>query len=323
MRSTWREWLLAIWLGVWTGCATGNHTPELDQRYRAASRALDEGRWELAARHFYALWQDDDASNASVSGWARALLGQGQPDSALSILLVSRERQDDAELAYLTGRALEQLDRPGAAREAYAGALALDPDRHDALTRLGHSLAQAGDAEGAAPLLLRAAKLAASDFELARAAALAAGTAGQEDLESEALQLLIEQGEARPDELLRGAQLLLSQGTSDFERNARAEAWLTRAVELDPQIAPAWTGLARMRASRGEVASAMSAYERAVEADPSESEALLELAQLSQQAGRLGRARTLVEHALSFLNDPKQRTPFEGLRAELDAAVNR
>ena len=323
MRSFWRVWLLGIWLGASLGCATGGYQLPLDQRYASAARALDGQQWELAARSYHSLWRDDNASKGSVVGWSRALLGQGHPESALSILKAARERDEDAELASLTGKTLDVLGRSEEAREAYAAALAQDPQHPGALAALGKSFFQAGHAEAAAPLLLRAAKAADSDPALLRLTAEAAQTAGLAEIELEALEVLSQLGDSNAGELVRGAELLRGQGPLDSEQRARIEAWFSRAVSLDPQLATGWIGLARMRAERGEQGLAVTAYERAVEADPSQAGALLALARLCQEEGRPGRARVLAEHALTFLQGPEERAPFESLLAELDAAIAR
>ncbi len=284
---------------------------DLRLRFEAAERALELGDWDQATERYHALWLEDGGSGDSVAGWARSLLGAGRPESALAVLLPARDSFDSAELASLRGQALEQMDRPVGAREAYAQALAFDPERFDALEGLGRSLASSGDLAGAAPLLLRAARLRPPAS--ARRAAQAAGASGLEEIELEALAVLAGAGVASASELVRAAELLEKSMGSDPVRGAQAEAWLSHAVELDPQASRAWTALGRLRAARGAAGLAATAHERAIEADPAATESLLALAAHCMQSGREARARSLIDHALGFVTDAEARRPFEQL----------
>jgi tetratricopeptide (TPR) repeat protein len=70
--------------------------------------------------------------------------------------------------------------------------------------------------------------------------------------------------------------------TAGFE--AARQAYM-RALELDPQLAAAWTNLGSMMAERGELDEAQEHYERAVACDPEQPEAQCNLAELSLREG--------------------------------------
>lgn len=303
-------------VGISLGCVASGAKdgPDLGVRFEAAERALEAREWDLAAERYHALWLEDGGSADSVAGWARALLGADRPQSALAVLLPARDRSDSAELASLSGQALQLMDRPVGAREAFARALALDSERFDALEGLGLSLAGSGDLAGAAPLLLRAARQRPPVH--ARRASELAASAGLEDIELEALWILAGAGSARTDELIRGAELLAGDAGASPTQSAQAEAWLSQALEIDPQAAAAWTALGRLRAARGAAGLAVTAHERAVMADPAAVDSLLALAAYCMESGREERARALVEHALGFVIDPAVRRSFEELLEE-------
>lgn len=297
--------------------AAGVAQPSLEARYGAAAQALEAGQFQLAADRYRELWRGGDGSADSVAGWAQALMGQGHPDRALSLLVNARKRSEDPGLAALMGAALVQTGRPAVAREAFAAALAGDPEQPLALAGLGRCLARSMQPDGAAPLLLRASRAVGGDVDLLREASAAAGAAQLIEVELAALSDLAQEGGARPAELLRAAELLLAGGATDPVLAAQAEAWLVRAVDLNPQAAAAWDGLGRLHAARGDLQAAALAFKSAVEVDPAAHGPLLQLALLARVGGRDARALSLIDHALGFLREPELRAPFEELRAEL------
>lgn len=89
-------------------------------------------------------------------------------------------------------------------------------------------------------------------------------------------------------EFLEGVRL------SDAGDAAAAEARYRRAVELDPNLAAAWTNLGNLLERRGSRGAAREAYERALELDPDQPEARYNLANLLGDVGELELA--IAEH---------------------------
>ncbi|HEX5705900.1 MAG TPA: tetratricopeptide repeat protein, partial [Pyrinomonadaceae bacterium] len=97
------------------------------------------------------------------------------------------------------------------------------------------------------------------------------------------------------------------------DATAEAEAWLKRAVALDPRHAPARTSLGMTYAKRKDFAAARAELERAVELDPQDLTAAYQLGMVYTRTGDSARARAMMETADRLRAEQRHR-PREGLR---------
>lgn len=72
---------------------------------------------------------------------------------------------------------------------------------------------------------------------------------------------------------------------------SQAESLLKRAVELNPNFAPAHLQLGILHGARGNIAESISEYQRAVQADPNLEEAHFRLGQAYRQAGNVEKSK--------------------------------
>jgi tetratricopeptide (TPR) repeat protein len=125
------------------------------------------------------------------------------------------------------------------------------------------------------------------DTDLVRLRARTLEAAGRH---AEALPLyeqLAESGDADPLllEEMAFATLTAARATAEVAHFDRASALLARVVELDPQHAEAWAGLAACAAARGLDADAIAAWRRVLELEPAYVPVALELADYLRAAG--------------------------------------
>lgn len=97
-----------------------------------------------------------------------------------------------------------------------------------------------------------------------------------------------------PVPLIRAAQMHLALGQVEA-----AHRHVERAIDLDPQSAPAWTVRGRVRRQTGLVREALADYHRALSYAPEDREALLEVAELHRQLNEPESALA----TLQFLSD--------------------
>lgn len=104
---------------------------------------------------------------------------------------------------------------------------------------------------------------------------------------------------------LRGAELESSWGGSpvDIEGFEQAKAAYEQALELDPELAAAWTNLGSMFAEIGDLDGARERYERALACDPDQPEAHCNLAELALRAGDPEVAITSYRQVLRLVPD--------------------
>ncbi|HEV8378820.1 MAG TPA: protein kinase, partial [Tepidisphaeraceae bacterium] len=100
-----------------------------------------------------------DQPPALLSGLGGTLLSDGYASEAWALLRGAQKRHPgDFWINYLMGRYLER-ERPLQAIGYFRAAIAIRPDSNQAYTRLGQTLFQAGDADGAVTALLKAVEL--------------------------------------------------------------------------------------------------------------------------------------------------------------------
>ena len=71
----------------------------------------------------------------------------------------------------------------------------------------------------------------------------------------------------------------------------QVESLLTKAVQLDPRLAPGYLQLGILYSDRKDFAAAISAYQKAIEADPKLEEAHYRLAQVYRRVGEKDKAQ--------------------------------
>jgi len=291
--------------------------------------------WEIArrsrpetARDFYLLGRDALAEGRSDEAeqllgraigldpqrfWAWFAMGmchydQGRYDQAAADYSVCTVLEPAFAWAHANrGLALAMAGRLSEARLAYNRALELDPKLTE--TRLNRALTY---------LELGHARAALSDLEIVQqtdsAASVTVLTAMAEALSRlgrhrEAEHAFAEALELQPND----PEIRLVRGFSRIERNPEAaRADLKRVLELDPEQARAWVGLARLE--EDDPNQALAHLNRAIEVDPSFLDAV-ELRALFR--ARLGR-RSALEDVSALLRTP---TPHRLYNASCALAI--
>ncbi len=233
--------------------------------FQRAIHAVRGGDYTEAVARFQAgLAVDPDNAAARVS-YARALFLNGQRQQAGSELDRALALAPDLVLGHFLRATLLQATQPEAAAEAYARALALEPDHAGALFYLAGLQFAAGDWDGAADGYRRA--LAAEPKltparVLGPVAALRAGAP-----EAEVLTRLTTLAEAHPnDSTLRYALARLLAAAADPALRDPEQA-MTLAAELMIQapMPPHERAVILARAARGDRAQAAAAQRRLIE----------------------------------------------------------
>jgi tetratricopeptide (TPR) repeat protein len=197
---------------------------------RRASRALEGGEPEEAARLLAPIAEDDPGHLAVAELYAHALVEARRFEPALAFLARSIPLAPGSQkLELLAARALEGLERPDEALQHLLRARAIQPGFPQTHAMLGALYARLGRLEEAEEALRKG--LAAPDAELASFLAL-----GQLQLRRSAWE--------------------------------RAAATFARASERFPSALAAWTGLAEARLGQGERELAREALARAEEIAP-------------------------------------------------------
>lgn len=123
-----------------------------------------------------------------MRSYGLALLTSGKPQDALRPLaMTARDDPADWSIRSALGAALDQVNRPVEARQAYQEALALKADDPGVLTNMGVSLLMTGDVEDAEKTLQKAAALPGATAETRMNLAVAVALQGRFD-EAERIQ---------------------------------------------------------------------------------------------------------------------------------------
>lgn len=192
------------------------------------------------------------------------------------------------------GASLFELGRPEEARDAFAGAVGLDPAQADSRCLLGVALLALGRAREAARELARAARGAPEALEPRLNLALALERTGRP---RRALGVLGPARAAAPGHPV----LLHVQGCCLLRlgRVEEAKETLRRAVRAHPRYVRAIADLGAAYLRQGELVKAAAAYELALGVDPGLPGALLGLGVVRSREGRLDEASALLERARS------------------------
>jgi len=180
----------------------------------------------------------------------------------------------------------------GAAVEALAQALALDPEDTVTASLLGGYLTQAGRARTAVEVLEPYARRADPDVEVLTTLGLALARLGRVP---EALTTLARARETEP----RNPMILVDVGTVHLmagERKGAREAF-EAALAVHPDVARAHSSLGFLAAEDGRTDEALEHWRRALALDPRERDALLALGALLRRRGRAAEARIYLELA--------------------------
>lgn len=239
----------------------------------------------------------DDLSYAFIQAGA-GLLEIGEPDlAAIALHRAVELRPDYGEARALLGEALERTGadglaqlqaglsqvpdsalvqalngaywmRHGDADQAvmfFAQAAALEPDQPGWQASLAGALAQGGDLPAALEAQVRAVELAPQDAYYWRLLAVFSLTYSY-DPEGIGLRAAQRAQELAPDDPL--ALDTLAWACLDLGMYNQAEAYLLRALEIDPQLASAHLHLAILALRLGRIADAHQSLLRAIDLDP-------------------------------------------------------
>ena len=221
---------------------------------------------------------------------ASALRDLRRYDEARAVLEeVAQQAGGSAEFHLLLGDVYSRLDELEKAREALEIAVALAPQRGDALYRLSIVCSRLGEDERAAAYRAR--------FEALRTGELASESAmgARHEMEDDAFVA------TRLAEVLKHAAVACLEG----DDAALAERSLLMAVAVHPADAEAHQWLAEFYLrTGGDLAEARRHAEKAVELQPT-ARAFLVAAAVAEQSGDLAGARTALERAMTL--DPGNR----------------
>ncbi len=327
-----------------------NHALELaTERHRAGDLA--------AARKLYreALTEDPGDVAALFRGGLLELQ-DGQPELALDLLIpATQAAPNEPRHHFGLAQALQALQRPLEAAEAYQRVLALDPQFADANFSLGHCLQLGGRFAAAEPAYRRALQQRPDD---ARALANLGVLLLALDRSVEAVQLQRQAMEREPavtrhavnlgialctrGEFAAARDVLQATLARDPDDSAatfnlaialrglgqlpEAAKCYRRAIELRPDYADAYNNLGNLHKELGELPLAAEAYEAAVRLRPDWVVALNNAGCLMRTVGQLDEAEALLRRALQLspgvaaLHDNLGNVLKDG--GELDAAID-
>lgn len=245
-----------------------------------------------------------DAAHRRVTGvGALIVVGQLAARAGAAATAEARFREalaldpESPEAHHALGSFYEEQGRTGDALEHYVAALDLGIANSALGLHTGRLLRETGRAREAVAVLERAASSAPDSSLIATELAAALAAAGDRDRAIDAHGRAIElEGDARSRALLlfHRAGLL-----ADARRSAEAEADLSHAVTLAPDLAEAHLNLGTLCARRGDLAAAASHLERAAELAPQNVQAQLSLGMALLLLDRPLDARARLEAALA------------------------
>lgn len=165
-----------------------NHPNDLESAQKFVDALRHGGRADRAAAVAVEALEKHPDERGLVRSLGLSLLVAGKPqDSLRPLALAASGDPQDWQARSALGAALDQLNRPVEARQAYQEALALRPDEPSVLTNLGVSYLMTGDAPQAEEALEKAASLPGASAETRVNLAIALALQGRFD-EAERIQ---------------------------------------------------------------------------------------------------------------------------------------
>ena len=199
---------------------------------------------------------------------------------------------DDAKAAYLTGRGLQENLRATESRQHFQRAAEIDPGftlAHLALANTATTNAEFFDSLGRASEV----SAAASAGERLMVDANLAGVNGEPELQQQLLEELV----ATYPEDERAHQLagIFYSGRQEYDRGIEH---YRRAIEINPEFAPAYNQLGYALRFAGDSAGAEEAFKRYIELIPNEANPYDSYAELLMKMGRFDESIVQYEKAL-------------------------
>lgn len=206
---------------------------------------------------------------------AMALIGSGQVEGAQEALAGLRTDNDLLSQTLLADIARRKGDKTTALQH-FEQATRLAPDNPQLLTQLARSRAQAGDSEGAAEALSRAAEL---EHEGHQPELLLIATHLKAKRYAEALQKVDQLEKENPNKPLGPSLRGVVYAAQNDVTQARAQ--FNRALQLDPGHLASAANLAMLDVQANDLAAARHRFERVIKHNPKESRAWVALAALA------------------------------------------
>jgi tetratricopeptide (TPR) repeat protein len=294
--------------------ATRRDLPRAEALARLGSLllSLDPSLWPAAAEHFHAALALDAGQPQALAGlgWLASL--GGRPQEALPWLeKASRKAPDDFVIQYLYGLALLE-DKPGPAdlrqaRDAFARAVALQPEFGEAWARLAFAQAQEDPIPAEAVRSFETAhRLLPTHTDIAYNLVLAYARTGQRERAEEVIDHVLAV-HGKPDEVQRARAAVVQEQRRDAEELIgqgeleQAAALLERLVAQSPTLEQKTDLVSRLDDVRHvlEYNRFVGRYNQAMELagrDPKGAIAILEeLVATTREPGQLEQAKKVLE----------------------------
>lgn len=228
---------------------------------------------------------------------ARALIDAGEPEEALEVLALGLESAPgDANLLETQGNALARAGFRRAAERSFEDSLRAAPDRVSALRSLGRVRLALNRSSAALVPLERCIELRASDTDTYLLLAQALMCTGRQQEAFENFAAAFSGRDVSATDLVTAAKLILD-GCGSLGRRPTLEAWLERALQLDPKNAQAHYYLGVVHADGKDYTAALQSWRRAVALDPGHVPGLEALADCHRRRGNVELAARFTRRA--------------------------
>ena len=228
---------------------------------------------------------------------ARALIAAGHTEEALEVLALGLESAPgDSNLLEVQGDALERAGFRRAAERSYEDALLAAPDRISTLRSLGRVRLSLNRASAALVPLEHSIELGATDTDTRLLLAQAQACTGRRAEAFKSFDIAFAARDASAADLVGAAALLLGECGSKSKRPT-VQAWLERALQLDPRDPRAHYYLGVVQAGAKDHNAALQSWRRAVALDPGYVNALEALAECHRRRGNVELAARFTRRA--------------------------